>query len=72
MTCFSSELDGARTRVDGEPPRRGDEPGALWVGEEQTAYVRLLFVSCLKGARVLTLATLGRAYCAPSTRCRAS
>ncbi|CAA6677753.1 Unannotated [Lentimonas sp. CC4] len=39
-TCFSSELDGALTRVDGEPPRRGDEPGALWAGEEQTAYVR--------------------------------
>jgi len=32
-----AELDGARKRVDGEPPRRGDEPGALWAGEEQTA-----------------------------------
>ena len=36
-----AELDGARKRVDGEPPRRGDEPGALWAGEEQTAYFRL-------------------------------
>lgn len=33
-----AELDGARKRVDGEPPRRCDEPGAHWAGEEQTAY----------------------------------
>ena len=38
-----AELDGARKRVDGEPPRRGDEPGAHWAGEEQTAYLRLFY-----------------------------
>ncbi|CAA6677640.1 Unannotated [Lentimonas sp. CC4] len=34
----ASGLDGARKSVDGEPPRRGDELGARWAREEQTAY----------------------------------
>ena len=42
-SAFPAQLDGARKRVDGEPTRRGDEPGALWAGEEQTAYVRLFY-----------------------------
>ena len=35
-----AELDEARQSVDGAPPRRGDELGAHWASEEQTAYER--------------------------------
>jgi hypothetical protein len=37
---FPAEPDVAQQREDGNLPRRGDELGALWASEEQTANVR--------------------------------